>query len=146
MNLFLDTSVLVKLFQAENGTKAVIDWVNNARKIILLDLARLEFQSALQRLLRNQDLRRDDYNLLQQGFRERWDSFSIQPLNRKVIDEAEQLLENYGSRYGLRSLDALHAAAFILVAERNWYFAASDKNLCAVVSDLGFQVLNPLEK
>ena len=109
-------------------------------------MARLEFQSALQKLLRNQELTRDDDNLLQQGFRERWDSFNIQPLNRKVIDEAEQLLANYGSRYGLRSLDALHAAAFILVAERGWYFAAADKNLCAVVSDLGFQVLNPLEK
>lgn len=55
MILFLDTSALVKLFQAEDGTRAVIDWVHNSRKITLLDLARLEFKSTLQKLLRNQE-------------------------------------------------------------------------------------------
>ncbi len=146
MILFLDTSALVKLFQAESGTQLVIKWVEDAKKITLLDLARLEFKSALQRRLRNQELTQGDFLLLKEGFQERWLSFNIQPLNSKVVDEAELILEKYGNTFGLRSLDALHAAAFQLVAEKDWFFVASDKNLCMVMDDMGFKVLNPLEQ
>lgn len=145
MIIFLDTSALVKLFQAEEGTQKVIDWVQKAQGITLLDLARLEFTSALQRRFRNQEITLEDMALLKEGFQERWSSFRIQPLNRKVIDEAEILLEKYGSVFGLRALDALHAAAFQLIAEKNWYFVAADFNLCEVISDLGFNILNPLQ-
>jgi uncharacterized protein len=146
MILFLDTSALVKLFQSETGTQLVIKWVEGAHKITLLDLARLEFKSALQRRLRNKELTQDELLLLQEGFQERWLSFNIQPLNSKVVDEAELLLEKYGDTFGLRTLDALHAAAFQLVAEKNWFFVASDKNLCMVIDVMGFEVLNPLEQ
>lgn len=145
MIIFLDTSALVKLFQAEEGTQKVIDWVQKAQGITLLDLARLEFTSALQRRFRNQEITLEDMALLKEGFQERWSSFRIQPLNRKVIDEAEILLEKYGSVFGLRALDALHAAAFQLIVEKDWYFVAADFNLCEVISDLGFNILNPLQ-
>ena len=144
MILFLDTSALVKLFQAESGTPAVIQWVQTAQRVNLPDIARLELMSALQRRLRNQELSEADFHLLREGFRERWSSFSVQPLNRKVVDEAEQLLLDYGASFGLRTLDALHAAAFVLTAEEGWCFAAADQNLCRVVSDLGYAVLNPM--
>ena len=124
---------------------AVIEWVRTAERINLLDIARLEFMSALQRRLRNQELTQADFHLLQEGFQERWSAFSIQPLNRKVVDEAEQLLLKYGGSFGLRTLDALHAAAFVLTAEEDWCFAAADQNLCQVIADLGFTVLNPME-
>ena len=145
MILFLDTSALVKLFQTEAGTDALMQWVESARQVTLLDIARLEFISALQRRFRNNELTRDELQILQLGFQERWLSFDIQPLNRKVIDEAVDLLQLYGSTYGLRTLDALHAAAFALVAEKDWRFVAADYNLCRVISDLGFTVLNPVD-
>lgn len=49
MIIFLDTSALVKLFQKEKGTDEVIHWVETAQRVTLLDPARLEFISALQR-------------------------------------------------------------------------------------------------
>ena len=108
MIIFLDTSALAKLFQAEEGTYKVIEWVNSAQKATVLDLARLEFTSAIQRRYRNQELSSEDVSLIKEGFKERWDFFSVQPINRKVVDEAEDLLNIYGSNFGLRSLDALH--------------------------------------
>jgi len=57
-----------------------------------------------------------------------------------VVEEAESLLLTYGVRTGLRILDLLHAAAFVLVAEINWYFVAADQNLCSVIVDLSFSV------
>ena len=40
---------------------AVIEWVRTAERINLLDIARLEFMSALQRRLRNQELTQADF-------------------------------------------------------------------------------------
>lgn len=145
MIIFLDTSALVKLFQAETGSENVLRWVKSANITHLLDLARLEFRCALHRRYRNQELTLDEMALLNAGFEERWASFHIFPLNSRVVDEAEQLMKAYGKHIGLRSLDALHAGAFSLVAEKNWHFVAADKNLNTVISDLGFKVLNPLE-
>ena len=69
MILFLDTSALVKLFQVENGTPAVIEWVRIAERINLLDIARLEFMSALQRRLRNQELTQAGFHYPGEGQR-----------------------------------------------------------------------------
>ena len=146
MIIFLDTSALAKLFQAEEGTHKVIEWVNSAQKTTVLDLARLEFTSAIQRRYRNQELSSEDVSLIKEGFKERWDFFSVQPINRKVVDEAENLLNIYGSNFGLRSLDALHIAGFQLVAQEHWYFVAADKTLCKVIEDIGLNVLNPSDK
>ncbi|MBF0231375.1 MAG: type II toxin-antitoxin system VapC family toxin [Desulfamplus sp.] len=95
MILFFDTSALVKLFQAEDGTATIIEWVEAAEKLYLLDIARLEFTSVLQRRLRNKELNPEGLLIIQQGFYERWTAFNIQPLNRKVVDEAENLLNKY---------------------------------------------------
>lgn len=146
MIIFLDTSALAKLFQAEKGTQKVIEWVNNAQKATVLDLARLEFISVIQRRYRNQELSSEDVSLLKKGFQERWAFFSVQPINRKVVDEAEHLLNIYGSNFGLRSLDALHIAGFQLVAQEGWYFVASDKALCKVLEDIGLNVLDPSDE
>ncbi len=64
MILFLDTSALVKLFQPEHGTQEMIQWVQAAQQVNLLELARLEFASVLQRRYRDRELNLDDLALL----------------------------------------------------------------------------------
>ena len=123
----------------------MIEWVETAEHIAMLDLARLEFMSVLQRRFRNKELTNADMTILLDGFQERWLTYQIQPINHKVVDEAEKFLLTYGDRFGLRTLDALHAAAFALIAEKDWHFVAADRNLCQVITELGFSVLNPLE-
>ncbi len=79
------------------------------------------------------------------GFRKRWATFNVFPLNSRVVAEAEQLLDKYGGVFGLRTLDALHLGAFQLAAESDWHFVAADRNLCRVVTELGFNILNPAQ-
>ncbi len=57
MNLFFDTSALVKFYHNEEGTEQVTELITSANNSIwLLDLARLEFVSALFRRYRNGEL------------------------------------------------------------------------------------------
>jgi len=50
----------------------------------------------------------------------------------------------YGKTKGLRTLDALHLAAFILISEKDWAFLAADDNLCGIAALLGYKVISPL--
>jgi len=53
VNLFFDTSVLVKYFHPETGTAHVIELMDNASNTLWVsDLARIEFISALYRKFR----------------------------------------------------------------------------------------------
>ncbi len=57
MNIFFDTSALVKFFHEEPGTEKVTDLINNpGNNIFVSDLARLEFVSALYRRYRNNEI------------------------------------------------------------------------------------------
>jgi len=57
MNLFFDTSALIKFFHEETGTAIVTDLITNPENIICVsDLVRLEFIFALQRRYRNKEI------------------------------------------------------------------------------------------
>ena len=57
MNLFFDTSALVKFFHKEEGSEAVTNLITSKEnEIWLLELSRLEFISALFRKLRKGEL------------------------------------------------------------------------------------------
>jgi len=111
MNLYFDTSALVKLFHEESGTEVVTDLINNPENSIFIsDLTRLEFISALCRRYRNKEINDQELNEALSGFREDYSRFHVEPLGQMVLQEAEELLMKYGKTYGLRTLDALHLA------------------------------------
>ena len=57
MNLFIDTSALVKFFHEEKGSEIVTELITSKEnEIWILELVRLEFMSALFRRLRNKEI------------------------------------------------------------------------------------------
>jgi len=145
MNLFFDTSALIKLFHEEAGTVIVTDLVTNPESVIhVSDLVRIEFISALYRRYRNKEI--DDKALKEaiNGFYEEYSRFNVEPLGHAVLQEAEELLIKHGKTQGLRSLDALHLATCILLKETNWIFVASDDHLISVAKAIGLSTFNPL--
>ena len=57
MNLLFDTSALVKFFHEEEGTETVTDLIlDRNNEVWILELARLEFFSAVFRRFRNKEL------------------------------------------------------------------------------------------
>lgn len=146
MNIFFDTSALVKFFHEEIGSESVTNLlINQNNKIWMSELVRLEFKSALFRRFRNKEIDENQINYAISGFIEAISLFNIEPVGHAVISEAESLLDRFGKIYGLRTLDAIHLGTFNLVAEKDWTFVASDEILCRVIKILGYEIINPIK-
>lgn len=144
MTLFFDTSALVKYFHVEEGTEQVTALINESdNEIWVLELARIEFISALFRKYRAHIINDNQLESAIEGFETEYSTFNVEPLSQAVAFEAEYLLKKYGKNEGLRTLDALHFAAYRLLAEEGWYFVVADEVLCQTVQLEGFKVINP---
>ena len=145
MNVFFDTSALVKFFNVEQGTERVTELILNRRnRIFISELARLEIYSALYRKFRNHQIDNVQLNEAISGFNDQLVQFNLESMNQLILDEAGVMLQNFGKNYGLRTLDAIHLATFSLIAEKSWVFVCSDDILGIVVKELGFKLINPV--
>lgn len=146
MNIFFDTSAIVKYFHIEDGTEQVAALIQKAgNEIWLSELAKVEFVSAVYRKYREGIIDDQKLELALEGFEADYAEFHIEPLGPPVTAEAVKLLKKYGKSEGLRTLDALHLASFNLLAEESWQFVAADKTLCRTASKEGHSVLNPMD-
>jgi len=146
MKLFLDSSALIKLFHSEAGTSSLRQLLLSADSApYVSELARLEFYSALYRLRREKNIGRRGLLAALEEFEADWSTYSVEPLGTLVTQESIALLKEFGEEFGLRTLDALHMATFVLLAEDDWLFVVADQRLAQIVRSRGFQVFNPLE-
>ncbi|OGV63495.1 MAG: hypothetical protein A3K19_31590 [Lentisphaerae bacterium RIFOXYB12_FULL_65_16] len=146
MKLFFDTSALAKYFHDEDGTDRVTGWIQApGHEIQVLELVRLEFLSACQRRFRNGEIGLHEMRECVGGFEEELAGFEVEPFSRVFLREAERLIQEYGKEHGLRSLDAIHLAAFSLLAENDWVFVTADAFQTRAGRAMGMHVLNPLE-
>ena len=146
MNLFFDTSALVKVFHEEKGSATITALIQDRANVVwILELARLEYASALFRRYRNREI--DDSRLEEAitGFDEQCGSYHVEPLSPAFVQEAERLLREHGKKHGLRALDALHMAGYSLLAEEDWTLVTADTNQTQLARLLSWRVINPLE-
>jgi predicted nucleic acid-binding protein len=142
LNLFFDTSALVKYFHLESGTDQVVELIDNAENQIWVSgLARIEFISAFYRKLRRGDIDSTQLQESLSSFDIEWDQFNQQPLSDTVITEADKLMRKKASKYGLRALDALQLASFIVLAEKDWAFIVADGVLADTVVSENYDVI-----
>ena len=142
MNLFFDTSALVKYFHLESGTDQVVELIDNTEnQIWVSDLARIEFISAFYRKLRRGDIDSTQLEESLSSFDIEWDQFNQQSLSDTVITEADRLMRKKAPKYRLRALDALQLASFIVLAEKDWAFIVADGVLADTVVSENYDVI-----
>lgn len=147
MNLFFDTSALVKFFHEEEGTDIVTDLIlEQNNEVWFSELGRLEFISAVFRRFRNKELDEGQLNTAVDSFENQIAGFNVEPLGQAVLEQAEFFIKKYGGTYGLKALDALHLGAFSFISEKDWSFVVADDNLCKVAEVIGFTTINPLKE
>ncbi len=130
MNLFLDTSALVKLFYTEQGSQQVEQLVNDAGNTIWIsELSSIEFFSALFRKYREGLVTESELEQAVNGFEEQLQFFSMEPISTVIFNECAILIKKHGKSDSLRTLDALQLAAFITIAEGDWQFVLADEKL-----------------
>ena len=142
MNLFLDTSALVKLFYKEKGSQQIELLVNDTGNTIWIsELSRIEFFSALFRKYRERLLTDAELEQAVNGFEEQLHFFSLEPISILIFNECALLIRKHGKSDSLRTLDAIQLAAFLTIAESDWQFVLADEKLEKVAGSIGIKTM-----
>jgi len=144
MNIFLDTSALVKFYHEEEGTASVTALILDCSgDIHISELAKLEVISSFCRRFRNKEIDEGAYQEAVFAFREDLQRYKLVPLTELVFNKAELILFELATTVGLRTLDALHLAAFKSVNLADSLFVAGDKTLLQAAETLGADTYFP---
>jgi len=149
MNLFFDTSALVKFFYEEIGTVAVSSLINNSHnQVWISELTIIELLNAAYRLYREHQINDEELRNAIDGFEEEFQRFIVIPLNIAVISEAKNILSDFGKDFPLRTLDVLQISSCSLVYEKDeeWAVISSDKRMNTVFRDIGIKIIDPEEQ
>ena len=107
MNLYLDTSALVKLYVAETGSVDVQSWVAAASIVATSRVAYPEARAALARRRREGALTAAGLRTAVSGLDADWGSYVVVELAAPLANAAGVLAE----RRALRGFDAIHLAS-----------------------------------
>ena len=107
MKSFFDTSSLVKKYIDEDGSDTVLEFFQNSNEIVLSPITRIEFLSALQRLVNSNFLTQESYEIALVEFTQ--DSIDYEFI--KFDSSLEELVLQVIKKYGLRSLDGIQLAS-----------------------------------
>ena len=145
-SLYLDTSALLKLYVAEDGTERVAGATEDAAegRVVILDLTPLEARSAIRRRQREGDIADADAERILRQIEDDTASFLlVQPSSSAVIEEAARLID----RHPLRAYDALQLAGCLVVRDAMAgpvTFVCADVRLCEAAGHEGLAALNPI--
>lgn len=147
MNVFLDTSAVIKLYHKEVGSDALLAFLrSHAHDLILTvaDITRTEFHSAFLRRVRMQEIPSPPVFAVFGAFDRDLQMFHQISVDDTVKNMATTLLDTIAHQRGLRTLDAFQLAAalfchHIIPVDM---FVTSDHRFLTVAQDY-FPVLNP---
>lgn len=135
MNLFVDTSVLLRVVLGEPGRLA--EW-GRSERWISSELIRLESLRTIDRARLLASLPDRDVSLRRAAVLEHLEAFELVRIGSRVLERAAEPFPT-----SLGSLDAIHLASALVVRERypGLAFATHDTELATAARATGFRVL-----
>lgn len=141
VNVYLDTSALVKLYVEEDGSPAVRDVLQRATVAATSALAYVEARAALARRRREGGLAASEYRRVIRSFEDDWVHYQRVSVTDRLIREAAETAESFK----LRAYDAVHLVSALTVASRleaMVVFACWDAGLSEAARRAGLQLLD----
>ena len=136
MTLYLDTSVLVKLYIREDDSDEVIAAVADASAVATSWLAYPEACAAFERRRRDKSVSPSALKAARQAFEADWPAWIAVSLDTDLVRHSARLAE----KHGLRAADAVHLASFeriLTTAEDDVRFMCADDRLNRAARRLG---------
>jgi uncharacterized protein len=135
VNAYFDTSALVKLYLAEDGSEPAMALFAAAEVAIANALAFVEVRTALAAAVRAGRLEAAAHETAKADLQTLRETFAVIDPGG-VLDAAADAAE----RYGLRAYDAVHLATALAVAADDLVFVCWDGELSAAASRAGLAV------
>jgi uncharacterized protein len=135
VNAYFDTSALVKLYLAEDGSEQAMTLFTTAELAIVNALAFVEVRAALAAAARAGRLQTATFEAAKADLQTLRETFAVIDPGG-VLDAAADTAE----RYALRAYDAVHLATALLVAGDDLVFVCWDADLSAAAVRAGLTV------
>lgn len=143
MILFVDTSVLVKLYIAEPGSERMRQSAAQEVRIAASVLAFAEIHATFARRRREALLLASELEELLLRFADDWEGLLQVPVGAEVLAFVPELCK----RHPLRGADAVHLASALLLRQGlEVLFACSDNSLLAAAAAEGLATFNPVDQ
>jgi predicted nucleic acid-binding protein len=141
--LFVDSSVLVKLYIAEPGSERMRKVAAQGDPVAASRLAFAEIHATLARRRREGLLLASEFEQLRSRFAEDWEKLTQVPVGAEALALIPELCE----RHPLRGADAVHLASALLLDQEGLEitFACSDRNLLAAAASEGLATFDPVK-
>ncbi len=139
MILYIDTSALVKRYVKEEGSVAVVGWMNDAELIGTALITRPELVASITRAIRGNRLPEQSALSYLDEFRADWLDFQHVNIDDALIARADSL----ASIHALRGYDAVHLACALTWSEllgAPVVLATFDKELHEAAKKSGLEV------
>lgn len=144
MTYFFDTSALVKIYHREQGTKIVSEIYDQEKYLIISELTRVEFLTTLYKKYRNKEISREALQITEEDFLSDLQSkLIVVKMISTIIDSAINLIQSVGLKSHIYTLDAIQLVSFLEVAQSNTIFVCTDRKLNKIVTELGYQIIEP---
>ena len=140
MNLYTDTSTVIKLYVQENNSDEAREWVERSAGVATGLLTRAEVSSGINRLFRTNFLNEDQYTQALSDFHSKWESYTRIPISEQIVARADFLI----CKFVLRGYDAIHLACALTWQEALHapvILATFDSQLGAAAKNAGLAVL-----
>ena len=130
MKLFLDTSILVKLYHNEIGTNEIEQFFanNDVTAIYLSEISKIEFSSTVWKKVRLKEISIDEAKITLALFETDFQKYTFIGSDGIIIKQVSRLISKYGTE-GLRTLDSIQLATAISLAGYINLFLTADKLL-----------------
>ena len=142
---FCDTSAIIKLYHAEIGTDCMESiFGDNQCSIMISELTLVEFDSSVLKKVRTGDITGSAKNEAMKNFKKDCrDKFLVNPLDSRIIRSAKKLINKYGNKLSIRTLDALQLGSCIVEEQEGLHFVCADVRLNKICKLEGVSAINP---
>ncbi len=139
MNIFCDTSSLIKKYILESGSDKFDNVINKADNVYISAITEIETISTFKRLLIENAITADDYDLLLNDFEIDFQYYSVMPLNEQIIKNAIKLID----KYQLKTLDSIQLGTVIYLKDEIDSFVVCDEKLIKAALKEDIKIINP---
>ena len=140
MNLYIDTSALIKHYIAEDGSDYIHELISGASVIATSLITRAEMAAGINRLLRMNYISREHYSIALRDFRSDWIHFERIAISEEIVARADSLT----CEFPLHGYDSIHLACSLTWQESlqlPTFLVAYDSQLRGAAQNAGIEIL-----
>ncbi len=139
MNIFCDTSALIKKYISETGSEKFEKILSKTDKIYVSAITEIETISTFKRLFTEKAIDKNEFDMIVKDFETDYQFFSVVSIDSYVIKHALKMI----NQYQLKTLDSIQLGTAVFLESEIDLFVACDEKLIKTALKEKIKVINP---